>query len=461
MRGTVLVVDDHHEVVYAVRRLLEAEGVSVLSADSVERAEPLVERADALILDIQLEDGSGLALLERLRAGGDETPAIVLSAHTFPDNVVEASKRGALQVLTKPIEGDSLLQAVEQALAQEVPPATDTTLSAEAHGVLGSSAAMMEVFQALGVAAANELNVLLTGETGVGKEVAAELIHRHSPRSEGPFVAINCTAMPEALLESELFGHASGAFTGASRASEGKVEAASGGTLFLDEIGDMPLAFQAKLLRFLEDKRFFRLGESTPRQADVRVIAATNRCLAGGGDGEFRSDLYYRLAQLPIHIPPLRERLEDVPALIEAFLQSANREMGLDIHGITPEVRRQAQEHPWPGNIRELKNVVYRAAARRQRGVIDRLDLEPSGAEAPATAPGAAAQDSDAALDALIDQALRNGELPRLLSDLEQRAITRALAYYGGNKSRVAEALGVSRNTLRARIQSLEEGPVA
>ncbi|MCG5538601.1 sigma-54 dependent transcriptional regulator [Halorhodospira sp. 9622] len=451
MRGCVLVVDDHREIVYAVRRLLESRGLEVISAASAAEAEPLVARADALILDIQLEQDNGLALLQRLRSAGDETPALVLSAHTFPDNVVEASKRGALQILAKPIEAEALVAAVEEALSQ-TPSGTEASgLSAEAHEVLGTSAAMMEVFKALGVAAANDLNVLLTGETGVGKEVSAELIHRHSHRADGPFVAINCTAMPESLLEAELFGHASGAFTGANRAAEGKVEAATGGTLFLDEIGDMPLAFQAKLLRFLEDKRFYRLGESTPRQADVRVIAATNRQLLGADAGQFRSDLYYRLAQIPVHIPPLRERLEDVPSLIEAFIQSANQEMDLDIHGITPAVRRQAQGHGWPGNVRELKNAVYRAAAKRQRGLIDSLEL--------ATGQGEPTGDGDfeAALDGALDRALHQGELPELLNEIERRAVQRALKHYNGNKSRVAEALNVSRNTLRARLQAMEE----
>ncbi len=451
MRGCVLVVDDHREIVYAVRRLLESRGLEVISAASAAEAEPLVARADALILDIQLEQDNGLALLQRLRSAGDDTPALVLSAHTFPDNVVEASKRGALQILAKPIEAEALAAAVDEALNLAPGGAPSAGLSAEAHDVLGTSAAMMEVFKALGVAAANDLNVLLTGETGVGKEVSAELVHRHSHRADGPFVAINCTAMPESLLEAELFGHASGAFTGASRAAEGKVEAANGGTLFLDEIGDMPLAFQAKLLRFLEDKRFYRLGESTPRHADVRVIAATNRQLLGADAGQFRSDLYYRLAQIPVHIPPLRERLEDVPSLIEAFIQTANREMNLDIHGITPAARRQAQGHNWPGNVRELKNAVYRAAAKRQRGLIDALELA-TGQAGPATG-----DDFEAALDGALDRALYQGELPELLNEIERRAVQRALKHYNGNKSRVAEALNVSRNTLRARLQAMEE----
>ncbi|ABM63145.1 sigma-54-dependent transcriptional regulator [Halorhodospira halophila] len=451
MRGCVLVVDDHREVVYAVRRLLQSRGLEVISAPSAAEAEPLVPRADALILDIQLEQDNGLALLQRLRSAGDETPAVVLSAHTFPDNVVEASKRGAMQILAKPIEAEALVGAVEEALSQTHSDASASALSAEAHDVLGTSAAMMEVFKALGVAAANDLNVLLTGETGVGKEVSAELVHRHSHRADGPFVAINCTAMPESLLEAELFGHASGAFTGASRAAEGKVEAAAGGTLFLDEIGDMPLAFQAKLLRFLEDKRFYRLGESAPRHADVRVIAATNRQLLGADASQFRSDLYYRLAQIPVHIPPLRDRLEDVPALIEVFIRAANQEMGLDIHGITPEVRQQAQGHSWPGNVRELKNAVYRAAAKRQRGLIDTLEL------AGAAAEPAGDSDFDTALDRALDRALAQDRLPELLNDLERRAVQRALTHYNGNKSRVAEALNVSRNTLRARLQAMQE----
>ncbi len=457
MRGRILVVDDHCEVIYAVRRLLEDRGIRVVSAEGAEQAEALVPDVDALILDIELEDDNGLVLLERLREAGYEPPTVVLSAHTFPDNIVEASKGGALQVLPKPIEGESLLQAAEEALQRAASPPGGQAVKAEAHDVLGTSPAMMEVFKALGVAASNGLNLLLTGETGVGKEVAAELVHRHSSRAQGPFVAVNCTAVPEGLLEAELFGHASGAFTGASRAAEGKVEAAAGGTLFLDEIGDMPLSFQAKLLRFLEDKRFFRLGESVPRQADVRVITATNQRLTGGGASGFRQDLYHRMAQISVHIPPLRERWQDIPGLIETFLASANRDMGLAIQGATLEVLEQARLHRWPGNVRELKNAVYRAAAKRQRGLIDSLDIE---AQEEAASWQGAGEAGYAAVDTIIEEALRKGRAQSLLTEWESRLVARALAYYGGNKSRVAEALGVSRNTLRAKIQALE-GPVA
>ncbi len=449
MRGRVLVVDDHREIIYAVRRLLESRGLEVLSAHTPEEARPRFAEADAAILDIQLEADSGLALLEELRNAGDETPAIVLSAHTFPDNVVQASKHGALNVLSKPLDSSELLAAVEEALSQSAATAAggEPSLADEAYGVLGSSPAMMEVFKALGVAAGNELNVLITGETGVGKEVAAEIIHRHSGRADGPFVAINCTAVPESLLEAELFGYAAGAFTGANRASVGKVEAAAGGTLFLDEIGDMPLAFQAKLLRFLEDKSFYRLGESQPRRADVRVVAATNQQLTGD-DEHFRSDLYFRLAHIPVQIPALRERPEDIPALVEAFIATANREMGLDIQGVSATAQEQAQAHPWPGNVRELKNTILRAAAKQQRGIIERLELTPAPAGREATSGGGDP------LDSRIDHALATGELQDLMNEFERRALERSLRYYHGNKSRVAAALGVSRNTLRAKLRA-------
>lgn len=452
MRERILVIDDHREVVYAVSRLLESHGLEVVSAASPEQARGLIERADALIIDIRLEQESGLELLRQIRTDGYEIPAIILSAHTFPDNVIEASKHGAMQVLTKPIDSEALLRATSEAIAKV--PQTENGLPKKHTNsdILGSSAAMMEVFKLLGVAASNELNLLLTGETGVGKEISAELVHRHSSRAQGPFVAINCTAMPENLLEAELFGHTAGAFTGANKASAGKIEAASGGTLFLDEIGDMPSSFQAKLLRFLEDKSFYRLGDSTPRQADVRIMAATNHDLISNTAAAFRSDLYYRLAQIMIDIPPLRERSEDLPSLIDFFLKSANREMGLELQGVSCTALQQASNHTWPGNVRELKNTVYRAAALKQRGIIDTFEFIESSTDAHGSTAG-----TYQTLDRMIDAALHNGELEQLLQGLEQRAMHRALTFHSGNKSRVAEALGVSRNTLRTKLQAAQQ----
>ncbi|MBK1735557.1 sigma-54-dependent Fis family transcriptional regulator [Halorhodospira abdelmalekii] len=460
MKGCILVIDDHREVVYAVRRLLESHGLETLSAATPQQAYELLDQADALIVDIRLEHANGLELLQQLRSDGCTTPAIILSAHTFPDNVIEASKHGAIQVLAKPIDAEALINAAREALRQAArPQSPPTTINHEAHSVLGTSSAMMEVFKGLGIAANNTLNVLLTGETGVGKEVSAELIHRHSARAQQPFIAINCTAIPENLFETELFGHTSGAFTGATHASSGKIEAARGGTLFLDEIGDMPASFQAKLLRFLEDKCFYRLGETTPRQADVRIIAATNRDLLGQPEERsrevFRSDLYFRLAQIPIEIPPLRQRLEDLPSLIDLFIRQANQELGLELEGISDQALTQAYGHPWAGNVRELKNTIYRTAARQQRGVIEQLELisggAPSGDRHSSSAPSA-----DQAIDQLIDHALEQGRLSALLQQLEQRALTRALSFYSGNKSRVADALGISRNTLRAKLRTIE-----
>ncbi|MCG5529268.1 sigma-54 dependent transcriptional regulator [Halorhodospira halochloris] len=452
MQGRILVIDDHREVVYAVRRLLESHGLEVLSAATAQQAQALIDQADALIIDIRLEQESGLELLRQIRSEAYETPAIILSAHTFPDNVVEASKHGAQQVLAKPIDAEALINAVHEALAQTPQDTDGLAIDHFGNDILGSSAAMMEVFKLLGVAASNDLNVLITGETGVGKEVSAELIHRHSARAQGPFVALNCTAMPENLLEAELFGHTAGAFTGATKASTGKIESAAGGTLFLDEIGDMPPAFQAKLLRFLEDKSFYRLGDSTPRQADVRIIAATNRELMSNWDNSFRSDLYFRLAQIPVEIPPLRYRQDDLPALIDFFVQSANQEMGLELQGVSDSALAQAGAHNWPGNVRELKNTVFRAAAKKQRGTIERFELIESDTDA--SVPDA---EQGQAIDQQIDRALRAGDLGQLLHDIEQRALHRALHFHSGNKSRVAEALGVSRNTLRARLQQTQE----
>ncbi len=451
MGERILVVDDHSEIIYAVRRVLTHQGYEVLAATSSSEAVRAVERVDLAVVDIRLGNESGLELLGDLRAAGHDLPVIVLSAHTSPENVVEASKRGASEVLRKPLSQEQLVEAVHRALRHPRSGSRQAGRGEDAGpAVMGSSAQMLEVFKLLGLAAANELNVLLTGETGVGKEVAARIIHEHSERSRGPFVAVNCTALPETLLEAELFGHGPGAFTGAGKGSVGKVEAATGGTLLLDEIGDMPMAFQAKLLRFLEDKSYYRLGESEPRHADVRVLAATNQNLAERVDGGyFRNDLYYRLAQVPVNIPPLRERPEDIPQLIEEFIRLANRELDAKVEGITPEALADAGRHRWDGNIRELRNAVYRAVAGERSGTLSALDMElRRGVNGDGGGNG-----DHGAFHAAISQAVAGGRVLELIDRFEEQVLAAALDHYGGNKTRVAEELDMSRNTLRAKLR--------
>ncbi len=455
MQGRILVVEDHDEVVYAIRRVLEKQGLEVVVAASEDAAMERLAEVDAAVVDIRLEDGgSGINLLARIREGGDETPVIILSAYASPDNIVSASKCGAIEVLRKPVSSDDLVAAVRESLAtrqREQPP---FAVPQDLPAVLGSAPCMVEVFKSLGLAATNDLSVLLTGETGVGKDVAARIVHEHSQRSGGPFVALNSTAMPETLLEAELFGYATGAFTGAARATSGRVESAAGGTLFLDEIGDMPPSCQAKLLRFLEDRSFYRLGESTPRHVDVRLIAATNQDLhVLVEDGRFRRDLYYRLAQIPVRIPPLRERTQDIPALVEGFVLAANRELGLQIEGVEEAALDEARRHSWVGNVRELKNAVYRTCAKQKTGMVRELELMPE-------ARDGAEPDGAASIEEMIEQALKQDRLQDVMQQFEQRVLIQALKHFQGNKSKVAEALDISRNTLRSRLHAFGiDGP--
>ncbi|WP_033336933.1 sigma-54-dependent transcriptional regulator [Thioalkalivibrio thiocyanodenitrificans] len=447
MKGRVLIVDDHDEIIYAVRRVLESQGLDVLAASNGRDALSVVDQADAAILDIRLEEESGIDLLERLRAEGNGIPVIILSAYASPDNIVSASKYGAVEILRKPIGSEQLVKAVAQALEKKAAQAPAPAAAIPEMTVQGPAPCMVEVFKSLGLAATNDLSVLLTGETGVGKDVAAHIIHAHSARADGPFVALNSTAMPETLLEAELFGYAAGAFTGAVRSTPGRVESAAGGTLFLDEIGDMPLSCQAKVLRFLEDRTFHRLGESTPRHVDVRLVTATNQDLEELVEqSRFRRDLYYRLAQIPISIPPLRERSQDIESLIKGFVAAVNRELDLQIEGVTEQALEQARAHAWPGNVRELKNTVYRTAAKQKTGLLERLDLKPE-------QPSVEAGNADDMLHAIIESAIAQGRLRELMSRFEEEVLTLALDRYNGNKSRVAEVMDISRNTLRARLR--------
>lgn len=452
MKGRILLVDDQEALVYALRRVLEGLGYEVLTASNITAAKQLVDQAQIAIFDIRLEQESGIDLLGQLRSEGNELPVIILSAYASPDNLVMATRYGAVDILRKPVGGEELAAAVQLAFnristssgVQEV------LQQGEVAGVIGSSPAMLEVFKALGLAASNNLSVLLTGETGVGKDVSAKLIHSSSAKSDAPFVAVNTTAIPGNLFEAELFGYAAGAFTGARQDTPGLIESAAGGTLFLDEIGDLPLASQAKLLRFLEDQTFNRLGDAKLRQADVRIVAATNQKLAQRiKEGLFREDLYYRLALMPIEIPPLRERAVDIPALIDMFLAQVNRDLDLRVSGISQAALDQAMLYAWPGNIRELKNTVLRTAASLQSGVIEKLDLDLQLAQIKHDL----APDQNS-LQNLITAALQEERLQEFAQAFEQQVLEAALEFYTGNRSRVAAALGMSRNTLLARLRA-------
>jgi len=433
----ILLIEDDPQVRYAIRRVLENKGFEI-----DEREKPVetdeIKNYDLLILDIKLENESGLDYLTKLREEGKSIPVVVITAYASPENIITASRYGAIDILKKPFDKDQLLELVYRVVKREERKEPKTFGS-----IIGQSERMLEVFKKIGLAASNDLNVLLLGETGTGKDLVAKVIHENSPRKDKPFVAINCSAIPENLLEAELFGYKKGAFTGAVKDTPGKIEAAEGGTLFLDEIGDLPLPLQAKLLRFLEDRTFYRIGEEKERKADVRIITATNRNLSRMvEEGKFREDLYYRLAQILIELPPLRERKEDIPLLMEHFLRKANEEFGTNVQGFSKEALEEALSYGWKGNIRELKNVVYKSVLETKEGIVKNLSL-----------PG---KDVRKSLEEWVKECIDNlpeEELKGILDKFEKVFIKKLLDRYQGNRSKVARILGISRNTLRSKLR--------
>jgi DNA-binding NtrC family response regulator len=439
----VIVVDDDFGVLHSIKRVLSSKGFEVVALQSSGGLEEYLPDSDLLLMDIRLEGERGTEVMEKLRAKGFNIPVIFITAYADADAVVSASRLGAVDVLKKPFSSQELLQAVKNAL--EFVPKLEPSYSRELK-VIGSSRAMFEVFKKVGLACQNELNVLITGETGVGKEVVAKLIHENSLRRKGPFVILHCPAIPWDLFEAELFGYVKGAFTGALVDKKGKAKLAEGGTLFLDEIGDVPYKLQAKLLAFVERKSFFPLGSSKEEKADVRLIFATNRDLKKMvEEGKFREDLYHRISQLEIHVPPLRERKEDIKPLVEYFVGLANAELGTSVEGVEEQALRKLMDYSFPGNVRELKNLVYKAVLETRFGKIKDFALH----------EGKNTSSFEKALELLLD-AVPEEELPNLLERVELYLIKKLLERYSGNKSKVASLLGISRNTLESRLKNLK-----
>ena len=439
----VVVVDDDFGVLHSIKRVLSSKGFEVVALQSSEGLEEYLPESDLLLMDIRLEGERGTEVMEKLRAKGFNIPVIFITAYADADAVVSASRLGAVDVLRKPFSSQELLQVVKNAL--EFVPKLEPSYSRELK-VVGSSRAMFEVFKKVGLACQNELNVLITGETGVGKEVVAKLIHENSLRRKGPFVILHCPAIPWDLFEAELFGYVKGAFTGALVDKKGKAKLAEGGTLFLDEIGDVPYKLQAKLLAFVERKSFFPLGSSKEEKADVRLIFATNRDLKKMvEEGKFREDLYHRISQLEIQVPPLRERKEDIKPLVEYFTALANAELGTGVEGVEEQALRKLMDYSFPGNVRELKNLVYKAVLETRFGKIKDFALH----EEKSTSS------FEKALELLLD-AVPEEELPNLLERVELYLIKKLLERYSGNKSKVASLLGISRNTLESRLKNLK-----
>jgi DNA-binding NtrC family response regulator len=466
---TLLVIDDEASIHYAFRRAFREPSLTVLTASTAAEGLAVVAevRPDVVLLDIHLSDQSGLDTFQRIKAIDARIPVIFITGHGTTDTAIEAMKLGAFDYLLKPLDLEPLRDLVSRALEISRLMHVPALLAAEpqpgsgpSEVLVGRSLAMQEVYKAIGRVAPQDVTVLILGESGTGKELVARAIYSHGRRSSGPFRAINCSAIPEPLLESELFGHEKGAFTGADRKRIGKFEQCSGGTLFLDEIGDMTPLTQTKLLRVLQEKCFERVGGNESIHTDVRLIAATNRPLEEMvANEEFRGDLYYRLNVYTIRLPPLRERLEDLPDLIKHYLNRFNEEFGKEVHGVSDEALTLMQRYPWPGNIRELQSVLKQALLNATGPVLAPVFL-PAALHSGATGkPGSQAAASTAVdLERFIHDRLAGGTqdlYSETLALMERLLLTSVLRHTQGNQLQAAKILGITRGSLRTKIRAL------
>ena len=444
----VLVVDDEESLRVVVRTFLKRDGYEVEVAPGVSEALPLIESfgPDFILTDVRMPKLGGLDLLATLKAKGNPATVIVMSAYGNVDLAIEAIKAGAYDYIQKPFKAEELLLTLRKAEERETLRRENRALKQEImrestfDEILAKSAPMQAIFKTIGKVADYKTTVLVTGESGVGKELVARAIHRRSNRRGGPFVAVNCGAIPENLLESELFGYKRGAFTDATTDRVGLFEQANHGTLLLDEIGELPLALQVKLLRVLQEETIRRLGDARDVKIDVRIIAATHRDLTAETQaGRFREDLFYRINVLPIAIPPLRERREDVPLLVDHFVTRNNSRFGTNIRGLSPEARRVLLEYGWPGNVRELENTIERAMVLAEKETIEIDDLPERIREA---------RDP-------IQLHLTSGELSikKTSRVIEEILIRRALQKTKGNRTRAAEVLEISHRALLYKIK--------
>lgn len=466
--GTVLLVEDDNAIATVIIAALEDEGFTIQHCNSVaERDALLAGRSfDVMLTDVVLEDGDGLTTLDVVREAAPDMPVIVLSAQNTLDTAVRASDSDAFEYFPKPFDLDELVQAVRQASGGRAEAIELEDPSADAGGddmpLVGRSQAMQGVYRMITRVLRNDLTVLITGESGTGKELVAEAIHQLGSRRSGPFIAVNTAAIPGDLVESELFGHEKGAFTGAIAQAIGKFEQANGGTLFLDEIGDMPAEAQTRLLRALQSGRIRRVGGRQEIAVDVRIIAATNRDLAPMiAANKFREDLFYRLNVVPIELPPLRDRREDIEVLSQHFLIRA-AEDGLPRRHLGVEAIQQLESRNWRGNVRELRNVIYRLALMAREDLIDAASLEDIiGQEVQLGVEAEPNNDIGSALNhwLSVETPPHGSVYHSALAAFEKPLIEHALTETGGNQLRAAQLLGINRNTLRKRISELSIEP--
>src|SRR5574340_115914 len=454
----IWIIDDDPSIRWVFEKALARERLDFRVFASAQEALAALEISppQVVVSDIRMAGGSGLALLQQLKARLPDLPVIIMTAYSDVESAVAAFQGGAFEYLPKPFDVDHAVELIRRALEESRRQGGQAELLEGAPELLGQAPAMQEVFRAIGRLSQSHVTVLITGESGTGKELVARALHRHSPRAGKPFIAINTAAIPKDLLESELFGHERGAFTGAAATRRGRFEQAEGGTLVLDEIGDMPADLQTRLLRVLSDGNFYRVGGQQPIKANVRIIAATHQDLDERvRQGLFREDLFHRLNVIRLRLPPLRERREDIPLLAKYFLQKSARELGMEQKQLSEEVLCFLASQDFPGNVRQLENLCHWLVVMTPSQRIEITDLPPEWRGEAATG---AASDGDwsALLAQQVGLALQRGEdhiMGRFAAEFERTLILQALHHTGGRRIEAAALLGIGRNTLTRKIQ--------
>ncbi|MGC2064572.1 MAG: sigma-54 dependent transcriptional regulator [Thermodesulfovibrionales bacterium] len=454
----ILVIDDDESIVWVIKKTLEPAGYSITSRSRLASGLRAVQdMPQVILLDLMLPDGDGLEGLKEIRAMHPEASVIMITANAMMQSTITAMKEGAYDYLEKPFDIEELKIIIDKAfrdlaIRAELKELKKTVFETESPQMIGKSPGMLKVFKDIGRIAAKDITVLITGESGTGKELVAKAVHFNSRRTSGPFIAINAASIPKDLLESELFGYRKGAFTGAIKDKQGKIEAANGGTLFLDEISEMDPELQAKLLRFLQEKEFSPIGGNELKKADVRIIGATNRNLADAvSKGQFREDLYYRFNVVQIKLPPLRERKEDIQLLTRTFLKESVQKLETGEKELSKEAKDALIRHDWPGNVRELENVIKRSCVLSSGSMIEKKDLLID-------------EDSSWSVRDFLEEKLKrylkdmtkitNFNLyETVISEVEKALISIVMKETGGNQVQTAKILGINRNTLRSKIK--------
>ncbi len=464
MSHKVLIVDDDEAIRYSISRMLEEEDYEILNASSGKEAMEMTLQSapDAILMDIRMEHSSGLEALRDIKQIDEKLPIILMTAFGTTQTAIEAMKRGAFDYILKPFESHELKELIRKAIHarvsmhQKVTFKPDSIINLEQDLIVGSSRKMQEIYKMIGQIATKDVTVLIRGESGTGKELVARALYHHSLRKDKPFLPVNCAAIPEALLESELFGHEKGAFTGAYTQRVGKFEQCEGGTIFLDEIGDLTPATQAKLLRVIQEKEFQRVGGSETIRANVRIITATNKNLEEAlKEDKFREDLFYRLNTITLFLPPLRERKEDIPDLCHYFLKRFSLEFNKNLRGFAPKALEILKNYSWPGNVRELENTLKRAAITAKSDLIlpEDILLQEGNTSIPKAESSNLQEIARSIFQCILTAQVKNQQ-SEIMNDIEKELIKLALTQTQGNQLKAAQLLGMNRATLRKKIEN-------